>query len=431
MILEASSRRTFLKQAGTLLAASTIGTPKPLAEDLLIPMDEEQANHLKAYGAVYAALQRGQTVDWLLNYRGGAFLTEASQTVREELQVRGVSFASISAGRASTIIAEVEADGSNKSVVPLQKAPEIAVYAPEGAVPWDDAVRLALEYAEVPHDVIYDEEVLDGDLASYDWLHLHHEDFTGQFGKFIRYRNEPWYIQKQNKAEAAAKEFGFRKVSQLKLAVTERLKQYVSQGGFLFSMCSGTETFDIALAAHQTDIVPEEYDGDPVDPNALEQLDFANTLAFRNFTPNLNAQEYEHSNIDVGPPAPEMRDPSLDYFTLFEFSAKWDPVPSMLTQNHVATVRGFVGQTTAFDKDALKEDVVVLAEAPDRPQVRYIHGAHGQGTFTFYSGHDPEDYQHFVGDPPTDLSLHSQSPGYRLILNNILFPAAKKKKQKT
>ncbi|WP_232798489.1 asparagine synthetase B [Salinibacter altiplanensis] len=431
MTLEASSRRTFLKQAGTLLAASTVGTPKPLAEDLFIPMDEEQANHLKAYGAVYAALQRGQTVDWLLNYRGGGFLTEASQTVREELQVRGVSFASISAGRASTIIAEVEADGSNKSVVPLQKAPEIAVYAPEGAVPWDDAVRLALEYAEVPHDVIYDEEVLDGDLASYDWLHLHHEDFTGQFGKFIRYRNEPWYIQKQNKAEAAAKEFGFRKVSQLKLAVTERLKQYVSQGGFLFSMCSGTETFDIALAAHQTDIVPEEYDGDPVDPNALEQLDFANTLAFRNFTPNLNAQEYEHSNIDVGPPAPEMRDPSLDYFTLFEFSAKWDPVPSMLTQNHVATVRGFVGQTTAFDKDALKEDVVVLAEAPDRPQVRYIHGAHGQGTFTFYSGHDPEDYQHFVGDPPTDLSLHSQSPGYRLILNNILFPAAKKKKQKT
>ncbi|WP_233992476.1 asparagine synthetase B [Salinibacter altiplanensis] len=431
MILEASSRRTFLKQAGTLLAASTVGTPKPLAEDLLIPMDEQQANHLKAYGAVYATLQGGQTVDWLLNYRGGAFLTEASQTVREELQVRGVSFASISAGRASTIIAEVEADGSNKSVVPLQKAPEIAVYAPEGAVPWDDAVRLALEYAEVPHDVIYDEEVLDGDLASYDWLHLHHEDFTGQFGKFIRYRNELWYIQKQNKAEAAAKEFGFRKVSQLKLAVTERLKQYVSQGGFLFSMCSGTETFDIALAAHQTDIVPEEYDGDPVDPNALEQLDFANTLAFRNFTPNLNAQEYEHSNIDVGPPAPEMRDPSLDYFTLFEFSAKWDPVPSMLTQNHVATVRGFVGQTTAFNKDALKEDVVVLAEAPDRPQVRYIHGAHGQGTFTFYSGHDPEDYQHFVGDPPTDLSLHSESPGYRLILNNILFPAAKKKKQRT
>jgi hypothetical protein len=220
-------------------------------------------------------------------------------------------------------------------------------------------------------------------------------------------------------------------VSQLKLAVAERLKQYVAQGGFLFSMCSGTETFDIALAAHQTDIVPEEYDGDPVDPNALDQLDFSNTLAFRDFTPNLNAREYEHSNIDVGPPPPEMRDPSLDYFTLFEFSAKWDPVPSMLTQNHVATVKGFVGQATAFNEDVLKEDVVVLGEAPDRPQVRYIHGTHGQGTFTFYSGHDPEDYQHFVGDPPTDLSLHPKSPGYRLILNNILFPAAKKKKQKT
>ena len=415
----------------TALVACVVATPVAAAQDLLIPMDEQQENHLKAYGAVYAALQDGQTVDWLLNHRGGSFLTEASDAVRQELQVRGVTFASVSAGQASKIIAEVEADGSNKSVVPLEKAPEIAVYAPEGAVPWDDAVRLALEYAEVPHDVIYDEEVLSGDLASYDWLHLHHEDFTGQFGKFIRYRNEPWYIQKQNRAEAAAEEFGFRKVSQLKLAVAERLKQYVAQGGFLLSMCSGTETSDIALAAHETDIVAEEYDGDPVDPDALDQLDFSNTLAFRDFTPNLNAREYEHSNMDVGPPPPKMRDPSLDYFTLFEFSAKWDPVPSMLTQNHVATVKGFVGQTTAFNEDALKEDVVVLGEAPDRPQVRYIHGTHGQGTFTFYSGHDPADYQHFVGDPPTDLSLHPKSPGYRLILNNILFPAAKKKKQKT
>ncbi len=423
-----------LRSVFALAAAFVVGAiaaPSAAAQDLLIPMDDQQENHLKAYGAVYAALQDGRTVDWLLNHRGGAFLAEASDAVRQELQVRGVTFTPVSAGRASKIIAEVEADGSNKSVVPLEKAPEIAVYAPDGAVPWDDAVRLALEYAEVPHDVIYDEEVLNGDLASYDWLHLHHEDFTGQFGKFIRYRNEPWYIQKQNRAEAAAEEFGFRKVSQLKLAVAERLKQYVAQGGFLFSMCSGTETFDIALAAHQTDIVPEEYDGDPVDPNALDQLDFSNTLAFRDFTPNLNAREYEHSTIDVGPPPPEMRDPSLDYFTLFEFSAKWDPVPSMLTQNHVATVKGFVGQATAFNADVLKEDVVVLGEAPDRPQVRYIHGTHGQGTFTFYSGHDPEDYQHFVGDPPTDLSLHPKSPGYRLILNNILFPAAKKKKQKT
>ena len=411
-----------------LVAASA---PLAAAQDLLIPMDEQQSDHLKAYGAVYATLQEGQTVDWLLNYRGGSFLTNATEAVQNELQVRGVSYTRVSGGQASKIISKVESDGSNKSVVPLEKAPEIAVYAPEGAVPWDDAVRLALEYAEVPHDVIYDEEVLNGELSSYDWLHLHHEDFTGQFGKFIRYRNEPWYIQKQKRAEEAARKFGFRKVSQLKLAVTKRIKQYVSNGGFLFSMCSGTETFDIALAAQQTDIVPKAYDGDPVDPNALQQLDFSNTLAFRNFTPNLNAREYSHSNIDVGPPPSNLRDPSLDYFTLFEFSAKWDPVPTMLTQNHVATVKGFLGQTTAYSEDVLKEDVVVLGEAPDRPQVRYIHGKLGQGTFTFYAGHDPEDYQHFVGDPPTELKLHPNSPGYRLILNNILFPAAKKKKQKT
>ena len=423
--------RDLLLTALALLVLVGLAAPSAPAQDLLIPMDEQQENHLKAYGAVYATLQEGQTVDWLLNYRGGSFLTSASDAVRRELRVRGVSFAAIGGGEASKIISEVESDGSNKSVVPLEKAPEIAVYAPEGAVPWDDAVRLALEYAEVPHDVIYDEEVLDGDLSSYDWLHLHHEDFTGQFGKFIRYRNEPWYIQKQKKAEAAAKKFGFQKVSQLKLAVAERIKNYVSQGGFLFSMCSGTETLDIALAAHKTDVVPEAYDGDPVDPNALDKLDFSNTLAFRNFTPNLNAHEYSHSNIDVGPPPPNMRDPSLDYFTLFEFSAKWDPVPTMLTQDHVATVKGFVGQSTAYNEEVLKEDVVVMAEAPDRPQVRYVHGTLGQGTFTFYSGHDPEDYQHFVGDPPTDLSLHPKSPGYRLILNNILFPAAKKKKQKT
>ncbi len=401
------------------------------AQDVLIPMDDRQEDHLKAYGAIYTTLQEGQEVDWLLNYRGGAFLTQASETALQELRARGVSFEQLAGGRASTIISEVEADGSNKSVVPLEKAPKIAVYAPDGAVPWDDAVRLALEYADVPHDIIYDDAVLNGELDEYDWLHLHHEDFTGQFGKFIRYRNEPWYVQKQQKARELADKHGYRKVSQLKLAVTQRIREYVSGGGFLFSMCSGTETFDMALAAHDTDIVPEEFDGDPVDPNALEKLDYNPTLAFTGFRPNLNAQEYEHSNIDVGPPPTDMRDPSLDYFTLFDFSAKWDPVPTMLTQNHVATVKGFVGQTTSFNEDVLKEDVVVLAKPPDRDQVRYLHGTLGQGTFTFYAGHDPEDYQHFVGDPPTDLSLHPNSPGYRLILNNILFPAAKKKKQKT
>ena len=418
--------------AGLVFLLAWTGSPGPAAaQEVLISMGEKQTNHLKAYGAIYGALQEGQKVDWLLNYQGGSFLTRASEAVVQDLRARGVSFKRVGGGQASAIIAKVEADGSNMSVVPLEKAPKIAVYAPDSAVPWDDAVRLALEYADVPHDVIYDDAVLNGKLNEYDWLHLHHEDFTGQFGKFIRYRNQPWYIQKQKKARKLARKHGFRKVSQLKLGVAQRIREYVTRGGFLFSMCSGTETFDIALAAHQTDIVPEEYDGDPVDPNALQQLDYGPTLAFTNFRPNLNAQEYEHSNIDVGPPPAEIRDPSLDYFTLFDFSAKWDPVPTMLTQNHVATVKGFVGQTTAFSTDVLKENVEVLAKPPNRDQVRYIHGSLGQGTFTFYAGHDPEDYEHYVGDPPTDLSLHPNSPGYRLILNNILFPAAKKKKQKT
>ncbi|PQJ35526.1 asparagine synthetase B [Salinibacter sp. 10B] len=414
-----------------LLLAWSVGAPVGQAQDVLIPMDNQQSDHLKAYGAVYGTLNAGQKVDWLLNYRGGSFLTNATTAVKQELRTRGVSFQEVGGAQASQIIAKVEADGSNMAVVPLEKAPKIAVYAPSGAVPWDDAVRLALNYADVPHDVIYDDAVLNGKLDQYDWLHLHHEDFTGQFGKFIRYRNEPWYIQKQKTARELARKHGYRKVSQLKLAVTQRIRDYVRRGGFMFSMCSGTETFDIALAARKTDIVPEAYDGDPVNPNALDKLDYGPTLAFTDFRPNLNAQEYSHSNIDVGPPPTQIRDPSLDYFTLFDFSAKWDPVPTMLTQNHVATVKGFVGQTTAFKKDLVKEDVVVLAKPPERDQVRYLHGTLGQGTFTFYSGHDPEDYQHFVGDPPTDLSLHPNSPGYRLILNNILFPAAKKKKQKT
>jgi len=413
-----------------LLVGSGISPPSA-AQKLLVPMDDTQTDHLKAYGAIYGALNAGQKVDWLLNHRGGSFLTPATTAVTQELRTRGVTFQKVSGAAASKILAQVKSDGSNKAVVPLEKAPKIAVYAPSGAVPWDDAVRLALNYADVPHDIIYDDAVLNGELDQYDWLHLHHEDFTGQFGKFIRYRNQPWYIKKQKKARKLAEKHGFRKVSQLKLAVTQRIRTYVSRGGFLFSMCSGTETFDIALAARKTDIVPKAYDGDPVDPNALKKLDYGSPLAFTDFRPNLNAQEYKHSNIDVGPPPKEIRDPSLDYFTLFDFSAKWDPVPTMLTQNHVATVKGFVGQTTAFNKDVIKEDVTVLAKPPNREQVRYVHGTLGQGTFTFYAGHDPEDYQHFVGDPPTDLSLHPNSPGYRLILNNILFPAAKKKKRKT
>ena len=414
-----------------LLLAAASFAPRAAGQDLLIPMDQDQSNHLKAYGAVYGALDQGQSVDWLLNYRGGSFLAPATQRLRQELRVRGVSFQAVGGAQSSEIISRVESEGSNMSVVRLDKAPKIAVYAPDRAQPWDDAVRLALKYAEVPHDLIYDREVLDGKLSQYDWVHMHHEDFTGQFGKFLRFRNTSWFMKQRREAEELAREYGYKKVPQLKLAVAQRIREYVGSGGFLFSMCSGTDTFDIALAAHKTDIVPKEYDGDPVDPNATEELDFGATLAFRDFTPVYNPHEYEHSNIDVGPPPPQLRDPSLDYFTLFDFSAKWDPVPTMLTQNHVATVKGFVGQTTSFKKSTIKEDIVILGEAPNRDQARYIHGSFGQGTFTFYAGHDPEDYQHFVGDPPTDLSLHKHSPGYRLILNNILFPAAKKKKQKT
>ncbi|WP_457653119.1 asparagine synthetase B [Rhodocaloribacter sp.] len=400
-------------------------------QDILIPMDTRQTDHLKAYGVTYWTLGQGVEVDWLLNYRGGSFLVGAFPELEQELRIRGVYFERLSAAQSAQVIAEVESDEHNTAVVRLEKPPRIAVYAPELTQPWDDAVLLALNYAEVPYDMIYDDDVLAGKLQEYDWIHLHHEDFTGQYGKFYTYRSMPWYIEQQRQAEATARRHGFRKVSKLKLAVAQTIREYVRNGGFLFAMCSGTDTFDIALAAHDTDIVPAEYDGDPVDPDALSKLDFAETFAFENFRPSFNAHEYEHSNIDTGPPPPPLLNPALDYFTLFEFSAKWDPVPSMLTQNHVATIKGFIGQTTNFRKSLIKPNIVIMAEAPGRDEVRYLHGTFGQGTFTFYSGHDPEDYQHFVNDPPTDLSLHKNSPGYRLILNNILFPAARKKKQKT
>lgn len=419
-------------RAVVALALAAILMPmSSAAQDVLIPMDARQTNHLKAYGAAFWVLEQGQNVDWLLNYRGGSFLISSVGGLEQELQVRGVHFERLSGAQSAQTIAEVESEGSNTAVVRLEKAPNIAVYAPDQTLPWDDAVLLALEYAEVPYEMIYDDDILEGKLSEYDWLHLHHEDFTGQYGKFLQYRNMPWYIEQQRQAEEAARRHGFKKVSALKLRVTRLIKEYVGRGGFLFAMCSGTDTFDIALAAHATDIVPNEYDGDPVDPNAMSELDYSQSLAFTDFRPIFNAAEYEHSDIDTGPPSPQLRNPSLDYFTLFEFSAKWDPVPTMLTQNHVATIKGFIGQTTNFQKDLVKPGVVMLAEAPGRDEVKYLHGNLGQGTFTFYAGHDPEDYQHFVGDPPTDLNLHKNSPGYRLILNNILFPAAKKKKQKT
>ncbi|GAB5518405.1 MAG: hypothetical protein RhofKO_06560 [Rhodothermales bacterium] len=401
------------------------------AQDILVPMDARQSDHIKAYGVAFWTLEKGIDLDWLLNYRGGSFLFSNFEGLENELRVRGVYYEAISATQADAILREVQSDAQNMDVVRLEKAPRIAVYAPSQTMPWDDAVLIAMTYAEVPYEMIYDDEVLSGELSNYDWLHMHHEDFTGQYGKFITYRNQAWYIEQQRALEASARKHGFRKVSELKLAVVKTIRDYLLQGGFLFSMCSGTDTFDIALAAQNTDIVPPEYDGDPIDPDALSKLDFGETLAFENFRPEFRAHVYEYSDIDSGPPPPQLANPAVDYFTLFDFSAKWDPVPSMLTQNHVATVKGFVGQTTNFRKKVIKPNVVILAEAPGRDEVRYLHAPYGQGFFTFYGGHDPEDYQHFVGDPETDLSLHKNSPGYRLILNNILFPAAKKKKQKT
>lgn len=415
----------------TALLLLLTALPARALQDLLVPMDASQSDHLKAYGVVYWALQRGEPVDWLLNYRGGAFLVSDFSGLQNELALRGITYEPLSGTTVAQLIAEVESNRANTALVRLETPPRIAVYAPEQTLPWDDAVLLALKYAEVPYDMIYDDDVLGGRLSAYDWLHLHHEDFTGQHGKFYQYRNMPWYIEQQREAELAADRHGHRKVSHLKLEVAQAIKQYVSEGGFLFAMCSGTDTYDIALSAFITDIVPAEYDGDPVDPDARNKLDYSATLAFHNFNPSFNAAEYEHSDIDAGPPPQQLQNPVLDYFTLFEFSAKWDPVPTMLTQNHVATVAGFVGQTTAFRKRFVKPNVVILAEVPQREEVKYLHGSYGQGTFTFYGGHDPEDYQHYVGDPPTDLSLHPNSPGYRLILNNILFPAARKKKQKT
>ena len=410
-----------------LLLAALLALPTS-AQDLLIPMDDAQADHLRAYGAVYVALDRGLDVDWLLNVRGGSFVVPAEADLQTELRARGVSFERVNGAQA---VADAESPAANTSVVRLEKAPTIAVYAPDQTLPWDDAVLLALTYAEVPYEQIYDADVLAGRLSEFDWVHLHHEDFSGQYGKFFSaYGATAWYQQQQQESEASARAFGYAKVSQLKLAVAQAIRQYVVEGGFLFAMCSGADTFDLALAAAGLDIVPPQMDGDGQTPGVRTMLDFSGTLAFENFHPELNAMEYEHADID-DPPPPALRNPLTDYFTLFDFSARWDPVPTMLTQNHVASVRGFMGQTTAFREDAIKPGVVVLAKSPTTGAVRYLYGPAGQGFFAFYGGHDPEDYQHYVGDPPTDLSLHRNSPGYRLILNNVLFPAAKKQPQKT
>lgn len=402
-----------------------------LAGKILIFMDLQQSDHLKAYGIAYWALEQNINVEWLLNCRGGAFMIENHPVVERELKIRGVGYAVLTDAQASQIYATIEEN--NQEVILLEKAPEIAIYQPPRETKWDDAVALALTYAEIPYMKLWDREVLNGELEKYDWLHLHHEDFTGQYGKFYRsFRNAPWYIEQVITEEKLAKEVGFSKVSQKKLEVAKLIKEYVVRGGFLFAMCSATDALDIALAAEDTDIIDAVFDSDPPAPDCQQRLDFTKTFAFEGFTVITDPMIYEFSDIDIPPSdAPLLRTPEADYFTLFEFSAKYDPVPTMLTQNHVSVIKGFMGQTTGFRKRTIKKLVTILAEAEGTEQVKYLHGNLGRGTFTFYGGHDPEDYQHYVGDPPTQLSLHKNSPGYRLILNNILFPAAKKKERKT
>lgn len=393
-------------------------------------MDLKQTNHLKAYGIAFWSLTHNVEVDWLLNYRGGAFMIDYSVTLDNECRVRGVLAEQLDGATAAGLYAEVQDPGNNMDVVHLEKAPKVAVYVPPNFKPWDDAVTLALDYAEIPYDKLWDEEVLTGKLSKYDWLHLHHEDFTGQYGKFYaNYHNAPWYVQQVALYEAEAQKLGYKKVSDEKKAVARTIKEFMAAGGFMFAMCSATDSYDIALAADNTDICDAIFDGDPMDADAQNKLDFHKSLAFQNFHIDKDPFRYEYSDIDIQPE--EAGQQETDYFTLFDFSAKFDPVPAMLTQDHVNVVRGFMGQTTAFHKQFIKPGVTILGEREGTDQVKYIHGNLGRGTWTFLGGHDPEQYQHHVGDQVTDLNLHKESPGYRLILNNVLFPAAKQKHLKT
>lgn len=393
-------------------------------------MDDAQKNHLKAYGITYWVLQNGIEVQWLLNYRGGSFLMQGMKDIENECLIRNVSYEIIADVQAQAILTEIAQPDVNMDAMKLEKVPKIAVYAPPNKLPWDDAVMLVLTYAEIPYDQIYDDEIIKGDLSKYDWLHLHHEDFTGQFGKFwSAYQHTAWYKEDVDKQLATANKFGFSKVSELKLFVAKTIKEYVAKGGFLFAMCSATDSYDIALAAENIDICDSPFDGDPMDPSAQSKLDYDRTFAFKDFKISTNPYEYEYSNIDVTLYRKVPKE--QDYYTLFDFSAKWDPVPTMLCQNHKNILPGFMGQTTAFNKDLIKSSVLILGENKSANEARYIHGTYGQGFWTYFSGHDPEDFQHLVYDLPTDLNLHPNSPGYRLILNNVLFPAAKKKKQKT
>lgn len=403
------------------------------ASSILLPMDESQKNHLKAYGITYWVLQHEIEAQWLLNYRGGSFLFPYNKDFEKECLVRGVTFEVIADSKANAILAEIANPEVNMDAVKLEKSPKIAVYSPKGKQPWDDAVTLVLTYAEIPYDVVYDEEVMQGKLPLYDWLHLHHEDFTGQYGRFwASSRTAAWYRQEVADNEAMAHKLGFNKVSELKLAVAKKIRDFVAGGGFLFAMCSASDSYDIALAADGVDICESMFDGDPADPSMNSKMNFENTFAFTNFTLDANPSNYEFSDIDTYfTRSNKGVNEKNDYFSLFDFSAKWDPVPSMLCQSHENLVKGFWGQTTGYDKQKIKPGVLVMGENKSISEARYIHGEFGKGMWTFYSGHDPEDYQHRVEEPPTDLALHPNSAGYRLILNNILFPAAKKKKQKT
>ncbi len=403
-----------------------------LASFILIPMDEvTQTNHLKAYGITYWSLNQGNKAKWLLNYEGGSFLLEDNEATRNECKIRGVTFSVISDAEAVAILEEISSPSKNMEAIILEKAPKIAVYSPKDKMPWDDSVTMVLTYAEIPFDIVYDTEVLEEKLLLYEWLHLHHEDFTGQFGKFYgSYRRAPWYLEQKKVAENLATELGYKKVSQEKLAVAAKIRDFVIGGGFMFAMCSATDSFDIALAASGVDICEAMFDGDPSEKDYQDKIDFSKTLAFKDFDLVKSPMEYEFSSIDMTRKRRVIKRTS-DYFSLKEYSAKWDPIPTMLCQNHTLLVKGFMGQTTSFERNSIKSNVLIMAEVKLNGEARYIHGIKGKGMFTFYGGHDPEDYQHRVGDPKTELDLYPNSPGYRLILNNVLFPAAKKKKQKT
>jgi len=429
-------RHTFLNNSSAfqkmLMVLLFLFSHHIFASFILIPMDAvTQTNHLKAYGIAYWSLEKGNTAKWLLNYEGGSFLLEDNEATRNECKIRGVTFQVISDTQAAQILDEISSPSKNMEAVVLEKAPKIAVYSPKDKMPWDDAVTMVLSYAEIPFDVIYDEEVLNEKLLLYEWLHLHHEDFTGQFGKFYgSYKTAPWYIEQKIASEKLATKLGFSKVSEEKLAVALKIRDFVIGGGFMFAMCSATDSFDIALSAEGVDICETMFDGDPSEIDYQQKIDYNKTFAFKDYSLVRNPNEYEFSSIDMTSKRQNIQRTS-DYFSLKEYSAKWDPIPTMLCQNHTQLVKGFMGQTTAFDRDAIKSSVLVMGELKLNREARYIHGVKGKGMFTFYGGHDPEDYQHRVGDQKTELDLYPNSPGYRLILNNVLFPAAKKKKQKT